>query len=77
MTFIGKNSYRNGENCMLCSCYTRTNIIFQDAIYLITSALDFSFVESLLPMIVYSAVQSSAQTFIHNAILFIDTSNNV
>ena len=30
----------------------------------------------LLAIIVLSAVQSSAQTFIHNAILFIDTSNN-
>ena len=27
-------------------------------------------------MIAISAVQSSAQTFIHNAFLFIDTSNN-
>ena len=31
---------------------------------------------SLLAMIARSAVQSSAQTFIHNAILFFDTSNN-
>ena len=32
---------------------------------------------TLLAMIALSAVQSSAQTFIHNGILFIDTSNNV
>ena len=31
---------------------------------------------SLLAMIAISAVKSSAQTFIYNAILFIDTSNN-
>ena len=31
--------------------------------------------KSLLAMIALSAVQSSAQTFIHNAILFIDTLN--
>ena len=31
---------------------------------------------SLLAMFTLSAVQSSAQTFFHNAILFIDTSNN-
>ena len=30
----------------------------------------------LLAMIALSTVQSSAQTFIHNAVLFIDTSNN-
>ena len=33
--------------------------------------------ESLLRMIDLSAVQSSAQTFIHNYISFIDTSDNV
>ena len=32
--------------------------------------------DSLLAMIALSAVQSSVQTFIHNVILFIDTSNN-
>ena len=31
---------------------------------------------SLLAMVAFSAVYSSAQTIIHNAILFIDTSNN-
>ena len=31
---------------------------------------------SLLAMIALLAVQSSAQTFIHNGILFIDTSNS-
>ena len=31
---------------------------------------------SLLAMITLSTVQSSAQTFIHNAIMFIDTPNN-
>ena len=31
---------------------------------------------SLLAIVDISSVQSSAETFIHNAILFIDTSNN-
>ena len=34
-------------------------------------------VTALLAMIALLAVQSSAQIFIHNAIFFIDTSNNV
>ena len=34
------------------------------------------FSNTLLAMIALSAVQSSVQTFIHNAILFIDVSNN-
>ena len=33
--------------------------------------------DALLAMIAFMVVQSSAQTFNHNAILFIDTSNNV
>ena len=35
-----------------------------------------SFISALLAMIALSVVQSSAQTFIYNAILFIDTSDN-
>ena len=35
-----------------------------------------SFISALLAMFALSVVQSSAQTFIYNAILFIDTSDN-
>ena len=33
-------------------------------------------IQHYLAIVDISAVQSSAQTFIHNAVLFIDTSNN-
>ena len=36
----------------------------------------YIYMRGSLAMIAFSAVQSFAQTFIHNAILFIDTSNN-
>ena len=45
--------------------------------YLLTESLfKLNFQVSMLTTITLSAVQSSAQTFIHNVILFIDTSNN-
>ena len=55
------------------TCYHRSFIFF-DLIMMFTVMSKTSV--PILAMIALSAAQSSAQTFIHNATMFIDTSNN-
>ena len=76
---------RSNHLCQ-CSSETRTEYIDGHAtdfqiLQFISSFTAFQLINlihemSLLATIALSAVQSSSQTFIHNVILFIDTSDN-